>query len=83
MKELTKEQRYALAGTLRGILGADITPDEEDALEQAIRIVSPEFAADMDADEREFAKIIERDLRENPIPSPNGKVIRFGQEKKK
>lgn len=93
MKELTKKERYDLAVTLDGILGADITPEEDFALRQAIAIVSPEFAAGTEEAEREadewFANATEEDFKklddwtkENFPPRKDGKVIRFGQEKK-
>lgn len=55
MKELNEKDRYALASRLEQILGADLDPDEEDAIEQAIALISPEYAAMRDADEQEAA----------------------------
>ncbi len=87
-KQLTKEERYTLAVKLDGILGADLLPDEEYALQEAIEIISPEFAAVMEEADREVAEwfehATEEDLRELDEwarrefpPSPNGKIIPF------
>ena len=51
MKDMNSKERWNLAAKLEGILGADLDADEEAALRDAIRIVSPEFAAMRDADE--------------------------------
>jgi hypothetical protein len=94
MKELTKEERYALAVKLDGILGADLMPEEEAAIEQAIEIISPEFAAGTADLEREaeefFENATEEDLKklddwakEKFPPRKDGRVLRFGQENKK
>lgn len=52
-KEWNKEERWALAMKLDGIIGADIDPDEVDALLDAIRIISPEYAQMLDDMEQE------------------------------
>lgn len=91
MKELTKEERYALAVKLDGILGANLTPDEEYAIEQAIEIISPEFAqgtADLEKEVDEFFdNATEEDLKrlddwakENFPPRKDGSVLRFGEK---
>ena len=92
MKELTKEERYALAVKLDGILGADLMPEEEAAIEQAIEFISPEFAAAMMAADDEagewFDNATEEDLKklddlakEKFPPRKDGRVLRFGEKK--
>lgn len=94
MKELTKEERYALAVKLDGILGAELMPDEEAAIEQAIAIISPEFAEGTAEREREadefFKNATAEDLKElddwtkkNFPPRKDGRILRFGEEAKK
>ena len=91
-KELTKEERYALAAKLDGILGADLMPDEEAAIEQAIEIISPEFAADTEAELQDaadfFDNATEEDLKglddwakEKFPPRKDGRILRFGEKK--
>ena len=93
-KELTNEERYALAAKLDQIMGADLMPDEEAAIEQAIAIICPEYAADTEAEIKEVADWLgnatEKDFKElddwvndNFPPRKDGTIIRFGQEKKK
>lgn len=93
MRELTKKERYDLAVTLDGILGLDLQPEQETALQRAIDIISPEFSAVMmeaddeagewleNATEEDFKKLDDW-AKENFPPRKDGKVIRFGQEKK-
>ena len=50
-KELTKQERYELAARLFKLLGADIDADEEQTIRDAVAVISPEYAADMDAQE--------------------------------
>lgn len=73
-KELTKQERYELAGKLFGILGADLDFDEEDAIIEAIAVVSPEYAEDMDAAENAavefFENATEADLAELDATMP-------------
>lgn len=94
MKELTKEERYALAVTLDGILGLDLLPEQETALQRAIEFISPEFAAAMmEADDEAgewFDSATEEDLKnlddwakKNFPPRKDGRILRFGEEKKK
>lgn len=47
-KEWTEQERWELAGTLYQIIGADIDYDEEQAIYDAIHIISPEFAKELD-----------------------------------
>ena len=95
MKDLNNKDRWNLAAKLEGILGADLDADEEDAIRDAIRIVSPEFAAMRDADEadvvdwfetttpEEQKRFVENELRKAESGATvNGKVLRFGQENK-
>lgn len=95
MKEWNEKERWNLAATLEGILGADLDADEEDAIRDAIRIVSPEFAAMRDEDEAavvdwfentppdEQKRFVEDELRKSESGvTVNGKIVRFGQEKK-
>ena len=102
-KELTDADRHALAAKLDGILGADLMPDEEEAIEQAIEIICPEYARAVEDDLEEAAdwfesttpderkKFVEEMEKQYPAPSPdssgtpvfNGKILRFGEEKKK
>lgn len=92
MKELTKEERYALAVKLDGILGLDLLPEQEDALQKAIDFISPEFsAAMMEADDEAgewFDNATEEDLKklddwakENFPPRKDGRILRFGEKK--
>ena len=53
MKEWNDDERWALAEKLEGILGADLDPDEEDAIRDAIRLISPQFAELRDAAEED------------------------------
>lgn len=55
-KELTDKERWDLAAKLEGILGADLDPDEEEAIEQAIRIICPEYAEGKDTVAQDAAK---------------------------
>lgn len=95
MKEWNDKERWNLAAKLEGILGADLDPDEEDAIRDAIRIVSPEYAASRDEDEaavvewfdsttpEERNRFVEEELRKSESGvTVNGNVVRFGQEKK-
>ena len=85
MKEWNEKERWALAAKLDQILGADLMPDEEDALKDAIRLISPQFADMMDEDIREAAEAYGRMVEEekkNP-PTFGGKILRFGEEQKK
>lgn len=106
MKNEQPIDRWALAAKLDQILGADLMPDEEDAIEQAIKIICPEFAKAVEDDIQEAAhwyesttpeeraKFVEEMEKQYPPPSPDfsgtpavpptydGKVLRFGQEKK-
>ena len=96
MKEWNEKERWALAAKLDQILGADLMPDEEDALKDAIRLISPEFAEMMDEDIRAAAELYDKMTAEEmqgryPPPSPdgsgtpvfNGKILCFGEEKEK
>ena len=47
-KEWNENERWALAETLHGIIGADLSVEEEDAIYDAIRLISPEYAQEMD-----------------------------------
>ena len=59
MKKWNKNKRWELAIKLEGIIGADIDPDEEEALRDAIRLVCPEFANMRDEEEREVVEWFE------------------------
>lgn len=93
MKELTKEERFALAAKLEAIHGVDLSPDEHDALNQAIAIVSPEYAAavedDLDEAEAWFDSLTPETAAEldkaveNTISPPSGPVIPFPKGGKK
>ena len=92
-KELTKEERYALAGKLDAILGADLMPEEIETIEQAIAFISPEFAADTEAEiqeaaewfdnatEEEIKKMADDAMKSLP-PRKDGTIIRFGEMNK-
>ena len=54
-KEWNEKERIALAAKLEGILGADLDPDEEQAIRDAISIISPEYAEAIEKDEQETA----------------------------
>ena len=102
-EELTDKERWELAAKLDRILGADLMPDEEGAIEQAISVICPEYAQAVDDDLQEAAdwfdgttpdermKFVEEMEKQYPAPSPdasgtpafNGKILRFGEEKKK
>ena len=58
MKEYTKEERYEIAALLNNVLLADldIMDEEEQAIEAAMEIISPEFVADKEKDEQEAAE---------------------------
>ena len=97
MKEWNEKERWALAAKLDQILGADLMPDEEDAINDAIRLICPAFADAMEQDIMDAAAAYDRMTAENqyPAPSPDGsgtpaatpsfdgKILRFGEEKKK
>jgi len=53
--EWTKDERRALAEKLDEIRGADLDSDEIAALEDAIAIICPEYAAALEEDEQEIA----------------------------
>ena len=55
-KEFTKEERWNIAEHLYGVLcGCDLLPEEEDAIEQAMEIVSPEWVEEFERREKEAA----------------------------
>ena len=101
-KELTQKERWDLAVKLDQILGADLMPDEEAAIEQAIEIICPEFTQAVEDENQDVEdwfnrttpeqreEFVEEMKRKYPAPSPdssgtpvfNGKVLRFGEEKK-
>ena len=47
-KEWTEQERWDLAQKIYGLIGLDIDYDEEQAIYDAIHIISPEFAKEMD-----------------------------------
>lgn len=61
MKEYTKEERYEIASQIGQMLYADldITDEEESALKKAMEIISPEYVADREKDEREAQEFFE------------------------
>lgn len=93
MKEWNEKERWNLAATLEGILGADLDADEEQAIRDAIRIVSPEFAAMRDEEESDCVDwfentpyeeqkkfVLEEQRRAESGTTVNGKVLRFGEK---
>lgn len=60
MKNKPAPDRWALAMKLDAIRGADLDMDEIDAIEQAIRIVCPEYAQARDDAEQESADWFDR-----------------------
>ena len=102
-KELTDKDRWDLAVKLDQILGADLMPDEESAIEQAIEIICPEFTQAVEDENKDVEawfnsttpeqrkEFVEDMAKKYQSPSPdssgtpvfNGKVLRFGEEKKK
>lgn len=96
MKDWNKNDRWNLAAKLEGILGADLDADEEQAIRDAIRIVSPEFAAMRDEEEADVVdwfentpldeqrKFVEEEQRRAESGTTiNGRVLRFGRENEK
>lgn len=54
MKEYTKEEKYEIASQIGQMLYAlDLMDEEESALKKAMEIISPEYVADREKDERE------------------------------
>ena len=53
MKKENRPDLWQLAIRLEGVLGADLDPDEEDAIREAIRLICPEYAAMRDRDEQD------------------------------
>lgn len=89
-----KNDRWDLAEKLEEILGADLDADEEQAIRDAIRIVSPEFAAMRDEEEadcvdwfentpyEEQKKFVEEEQRRAESGTTvNGRILRFGEKK--
>ena len=83
MKEWNKKERWDLAMKLDGILGADLDPDEVDALLEAMRLISPEYAQMLDDAEQdaadwfdsttpeERAAFVAEQMKKYPPPSPD------------
>lgn len=82
MKEWNEKERWALAAKLDQILGADLMPDEEDAIHDAIRLICPQFADAMEQDLLDAAEGYDKMMEEekNSPPSFNGKILRFGKK---
>ncbi len=59
MKKWNNNERWELAVKLEGIIGADIDLNEEEALRDAIRLISPEFANMRDKQERKIVEWFE------------------------
>ena len=61
MNEYTKEEKYEIASQIGQMLYADldITDEEESALKKAMEIISPEYVADREKDEREAQEFFE------------------------
>ena len=91
---MNEKERFDLASKLEGILGADLDADEEQAIRDAIRIVSPEFAAMRDEEEAdcvdwfettpvdEQRKFVEAEQRRaEDSATINGRILRFGEKK--
>lgn len=53
-KEFTEQERFDLAQKIYGLIGLDIDYDEEQAIYDAIHIISPEFADAMDERDKEL-----------------------------
>ena len=66
-KEYTDKERWNIAAKLEGILGADLDVDEEEAIENAIEIICPQYAEAMDAEIRETADWLENTPMEEQI----------------
>lgn len=47
-KEFTEQERFEIAQTLYNLIGLDIDLNEEQAIYDAIHIISPEFAKEVD-----------------------------------
>ena len=56
-----------LAETLHGILGADLDPNEEDAIFEAIRRICPDYAAALQEAEDETAEYFDTLMLENEL----------------
>ena len=91
---MNEKERFDLASKLEGILGADMDAEEEQAIRDAIRIVSPEFAAMRDEEEadcvdwfentpyEEQKKFVEEEQRRAESGTTvNGNLLRFGEKK--
>ena len=59
MKKWNNNERGELAVKLEGIIGADIDLNEEEALRDAIRLISPEYANMRGEEEREVVEWFE------------------------
>lgn len=53
-KEFTEQERFEIAQTLYNLIGLDIDLNEEHAIYDAIHIISPEFAKEMDERDKEL-----------------------------
>ena len=53
-KEWTDDERFDIAQTIYGLIGLDIDSKEEQAIYDAIHIISPEYAAAMDERDQEL-----------------------------
>lgn len=53
-KEFTEQERFEIAQTLYNLIGLDIDLNEEQAIYDAIHIISPEYAEVMDERDQEL-----------------------------
>lgn len=58
-KEWNEQERYDLAKKLFAITGADLDFDEEAAIYDAIRIISPKYAEILEKREQEMADVFD------------------------
>ncbi len=89
-KEFTEQERFEIAQTLYNLIGLDIDLNEEQAIYDAIHIISPEFADAIDERDKELEdeyyvmRIADMlGLENQATEQPSGKVIDMAEWKKK
>lgn len=85
-KEYTEQERWNIAAKLEGILGADLDGDEEDAIQDAIRLICPEYAQMRDDEEQEAADWLDSTTPEQQqkfIEEQTGRPFDAAEEYKK
>lgn len=82
MADMELQERWNLAYTLDGILGADLDFEEEEAIKKAIRIICPEYAKKLDDIEKDVMDWWEntKGAYKNSSVEDEKYKLRFGEE---